>query len=370
MRSKRINIILLLIAFLLGGLLTYGIMTTTTNGVVSYNATNSSTNTKSVGVSSDKTGISASVAKVYDSVVMVENYQNDALYGTGTGFVYKKDNKYGYLLTNYHVVGGAKSLKVILSNDESVDATYVGGDQYLDLAVIRIDASKVIGVATIGTSESSMIGDTVFTVGSPEGSTYRGSVTSGILSGKDRIVSVAVDSSTTEDYAMKVLQTDAAVNPGNSGGPFVNIKGEVIGIISMKIVDDEIEGMGFAIPIEDVMAHIGEFESGKAIERPMIGISLINVKDKVSAYRYGITTDDKITEGVIVAGIEKGSGASKSDLKTGDVIVKINGENTSDIAHLRYELFKHKIGDTIEVTYVRSGKTNTTKVKLTKNTNS
>ena len=367
MRSKTINIISLVIAFCLGGLLTYAIINGITINKGTINYANSSSNKSSVGESSDKTGISASVAKIYDAVVMVENYQNNALYGTGTGFVYKKDNRYGYLLTNYHVVSGAKSLKVVLSNDESVDAKYVGGDQYLDLAVIKIDASKVLGVATIGSSDNSMIGDTVFTVGSPEGSTYRGSVTSGILSGKDRIVSVAVDNTTVEDYAMKVLQTDAAVNPGNSGGPFVNIKGEVIGIISMKIVDNSIEGMGFAIPIEDVMAHIEELESGKAIERPMIGVSLINAKDKNTAYRNGISIDDNITEGVIVASIEKNSGAGKSDLKVGDIIVKINGESTSDIAHLRYELFKHKIGDTIEITYLRNGKTATTRVKLTKN---
>ena len=367
MRSKGINILAFIIAFFLGGLLTYSIVNGLNVNKGTINYANTTKSSKSIGESSDKTGISGSVAKIYDAVVMVENYQNNALYGTGTGFVYKKDNKYGYLLTNYHVVSGAKSLKVILSNDESVEATYVGGDQYLDLAVIKMDVSKVLGVATIGSSDNSMIGDTVFTVGSPEGGTYRGSVTSGILSGKDRIVSVAVDNSTVEDYAMKVLQTDAAVNPGNSGGPFVNIRGEVIGIISMKIVDNSIEGMGFAIPIEDVMTHIEELESGKAIERPMIGISLINVKDKTSAYRNGVSVDNNITEGVIVAGIEKDSGASKSDLKVGDVITKINGESTSDIAHLRYELFKHKIGDTIEITYIRNGKDATTKVKLTKN---
>lgn len=369
MRSKRINVISLVIVFILGGLLVFCIMSTVKGNSVVYN-NNATKSTPSVGASDDKTGISASVAEVYDSVVMVENYKNDTLYGTGTGFVYKKDNKYGYLLTNYHVVAGSTSIKVYLSNDETVDAEFVGGDQYLDLAVIKVEAKHVLQVAMIGSSENSKIGDTVFTVGSPEGKVYRGSVTSGILSGRDRIVSVAVDNATTEDYAMKVLQTDAAVNPGNSGGPLVNYKGEVIGIISMKIVDNEIEGMGFAIPIEDVMTHIEELESGKPIERPMIGVSLINVSDKASASRYGIAIDDSIKEGVIVAGIEKNSGASKSDLKVGDVVIKINGESTSDIAHLRYELFKHKVGDTIEITYIRNGKTAVTGVKLTKNENS
>ena len=369
MRSKRINVLLLVIAFLLGGLLTYEIITNLQVGGINYSASNNNKTTSSVGASDDKTGISASVAVIYDSVVMVENYKGNTLYGTGTGFVYKKDNKYGYLLTNYHVVAGANKLKVILSNDETVEATYVGGDQYLDLAVIKVDASKVLKVATIGSSGNSKLGDTVFTVGSPQGKTYRGSVTSGILSGKDRVVSVAVDNSQVEDYAMKVLQTDAAVNPGNSGGPLVNIKGEVIGIISMKIVDDEIEGMGFAIPIEDVMTHISELESGKAIDRPMIGVSLINVSDKTSLYRNNVSIDFDITEGVVVAGVEKNSGAAKAGLKEGDIITKINDENVSNIAYLRYELFKHKVGDTIEITYIRNGKTDTTKVKLTKNEN-
>ena len=165
---------------------------------------------------------------------------------------------------------------------------------------------------------------------------------------------------------MKVLQIDAAINPGNSGGPLVNINGEVIGVNSMKLVEDEIEGMGFAIPIEIAMAHVEELEKGKSIEWPMLGISMANVTDESLLYRNHIQVDSSIKSGVVVVEISNGSGASKSDLKSGDVITKLNGEKVENTAYLRYELYKNKPGDTIDITYIRDGKEHSTKVTLTK----
>lgn len=316
----------------------------------------------------DKNGLSTAVSKVYDSVVLIQNYTQNKLASSGTGFVYKKDRDKGYILTNYHVVSSSKDIRITLSNDEEVKATYIGGDQYMDLAVITIPSDKVLQVASIGTSTEEKIGNTVFTVGSPLGYNYRGTVTSGILSGKDRFVEVAVGNSSTEDYAMKVLQTDAAINPGNSGGPLLNVNGEVIGINSMKLVKDEIEGMGFAIPIEYAMAHISELEAGKAIIRPMLGVSLINVSNTSALYQYGFDVGNA-TDGVVVAEISKNTGAAKSDLKKGDIIIGMDGEKVTSIASLRYELFKHKVGDTVTITYTRGGKEATTKIKLTEQAN-
>lgn len=314
----------------------------------------------------EKSSLSTSISKVYDSVVMVESYKGEEEYSTGTGFVYKTDDKYGYVMTNQHVVSGCDKVILVLSNDEEVEAKIVGGDEYLDIAIMTIDKSKVLQVATIGNSDDMSIGDTVFTVGSPMGYEYRGTVTSGILSGKDRMVSVNVSNSSSSDWVMKVLQIDAAINPGNSGGPLVNINGEVIGVNSMKLVEDEIEGMGFAIPIEIAMAHVDELEKGKSIEWPMLGISMANVTDESLLYRNRIQVDSSIKSGVVVVEISNGSGASKSDLKSGDVITKLNGEKVQDTAYLRYELYKNKPGDTIEITYIRDGKEHTTKVVLTK----
>ena len=308
--------------------------------------------------------LSASVEKVYDAVMMIRNYKGEQINSTGSGFVYKTDNKYGYVLTNHHVIDGASKITLIRSDDEEIEGTVLGSDIYLDLAVVRINKDDVIDTAVISTSEEAKIGDTVFTIGSPLGYEYRGTVTDGILSGKDRMVTVSV-SGNTSDYVMKVLQTNAAVNPGNSGGPLLNAKGEVIGIISLKLVQTEVENMGFAIPIEYAMSHIETLEQGKSIVRPMLGISMVNVSDTYALYRSGIMINQDITEGVVVVEISKDSGASKSDLKKGDVITKINDEKIINVAYLRYELYKYNVGDTINVTYLRDGKEQTTKVTLT-----
>lgn len=312
----------------------------------------------------EKNSLAAAVDKVYDAVAMVSAYQNDTLTSTGSAFVYKTDDNYGYLLTNYHVIDGADSVALTMSDDTEAEATVLGGDEYLDLAVLRVDRSNVSMVANIGTSEDMNLGDTVFTVGTPMGEEYRGTVTSGILSGKDRMVSVSVSNGNSNDWVMRVLQFDASINPGNSGGPLLNANGEVIGICSLKLVDNEIEGMGFAIPIEYAMNHIESLENGEEISWPVLGISMVNVSDTANLYRNGINIDRNITEGVVVVQAERGSGAYEAGLTTGDVITAIDGKKVEDSAYLRYELYQHQAGDTIEITYIRDGREHTVKVTL------
>ncbi len=316
-------------------------------------------------VTINEKGISDSVDKIYDAVVLIQNFKNDKLYSTGTGFVYKVDSKYGYLLTNYHVVGGNTSLKVTLSNEKTVDATYLGGDELLDIAVIAIDKSEVLKVSELGSSEESKLGDTVFTIGTPVDLEYMGTVTKGILSGKDRLVSVS-NTNGSGDYIMKVLQTDAAINPGNSGGPLVNSNGEVIGINSLKIVEDEVEGIGFAIPIEDVMLHVEQFEKGEKLERPLLGVSMVNVTDTYYLYQNRIMLDNSIESGAVVVAVADNSPA-EGLLQKGDVITKVNNEKVKSVGYLRYELYKYSPGDTIKLTYVRGKEVKIVDIKLTLN---
>ena len=141
-------------------------------------------------------------------------------------------------------------------------------------------------------------------------------------------------------------------------------KGEVIGVNSMKLVQTEVEGMGFAIPIEYINSKIETLEKGESIEWPLLGVSMINVSDARNSYRYDFDIPSNLDYGVVVAGIESGSGAADSDLKEGDIITKLNGEKVQDSAYLRYELYKYSAGDTIEITYIRGGKEHTTKVTL------
>ena len=310
--------------------------------------------------------IADSVEKAYDSVVVVVSYNNGTKISTGTGFVYKKNENKAFIMTNNHVVEGADEVKIIRSDNEIIDANVLGGETYSDIAVLSIGANDALSVIDIGDSSEIRLGDTVFTIGSPLGEAYSGTVTKGILSGKDRMVEVSF-SGNTSDYYMKVLQTDAAINPGNSGGPLLNLNGEVIGINSLKLVEDEIEGMGFAIPIEDALLYANTLEQGGAIERPYIGISMLDVTDSYYLWQAGISVPDGINTGVAIVEVVEGSPASKSGLQKGDIIVKLGDESINSLAEFRYELYKHSPGEQIEITFNRNGKEQKTKITLSKN---
>lgn len=315
----------------------------------------------------EKTSLSASVEKIYDAVVVVQGYEQDELNGSGTGFVYKVDEKYGYILTNEHVISDSSEVKVVMTTDEEIPSEVLGKDKFLDLAVLRIPKQYITLVAAIGSSEKMNLGDTIFTVGSPLGYDYRGSVTSGVLSGKDRMVATSLTDRKDADWVVRVLQIDASINPGNSGGPLLNINGEVIGICSLKLVKDNIEGMGFAIPIEYAMSHVSTLEAGKTIRWPVLGISMINVTDKVSLMNYHFSIPKTVKEGVVILSVKESTSASSAHLKKGDIITKLNKTKIKDIAYLRYELYQYQSGDTITITYIRDEKEYTTKVTLTSN---
>ena len=365
MKNNDLKIVFLIISsFIVGGITTLAILrfTPLVSSIVGTNSTNIITKDKTKVY--EKSSLAPAVQKIYDAVYLVQVYNREELTGSGTGFIYKTDDKYGYLLTNEHVVAKNNSVKVINSKDEETNAEILGKDEYLDLAVLRIDKKYVHQIANMGSSENMNLGDTIFTVGSPLGSDYRGSVTSGVLSGKDRMVSISVSNSTNNDWVMQVLQIDASINPGNSGGPLLNVNGEVIGICSMKLVDDNIEGMGFAIPIEYAMNHVEILENGKKIKWPLLGITMANINDQALLNRNNIKIDSHQTEGVVVLEVLKSTGAAKSDLKKGDIVIKINDKKTKDIAHLRYELYKYNANDTIEITYIRNNHEHKTKVVL------
>ncbi len=305
--------------------------------------------------------IKEAIQKVYKSVVVIEAYERGELASSGSGFIYKEDDKYGYILTNNHVVEGAGGVKVVNIEGVEVDAEILGTDIYMDIAVLRIDKSSVLQIASIGDSNSTEVGDTVFTVGSPKGRDYMGTVTKGILSGKNREVTVRLSNG---NYIMSVLQTDAAINPGNSGGPLVNINGEVIGINSLKLVQNEVEGMGFAIPIEEVMIYVERLEKGETIERPVVGLELIDASNTYLQRYYNISIRDDIHEGAVIYRVTEGSPAANAGLQSGDVIIEVDNVKVTDVSKFRYLLYRHSVGDKMAVKYVRGEKENSTIVIL------
>ena len=307
------------------------------------------------------TGIADAVEKIYDAVVVVKTYQKNQLYATGTGFVYKKDDNTAYILTNNHVIESGDAIYVVFNDGRQVETHVEGKDIYSDIAVLSLNADEVSTVAKMGSSEDARIGDTVFTVGAPiDSDAYSGTVTRGILSGKNRLVGVSTQNSNVSDIMMSVLQTDAAINSGNSGGPLVNANGEVIGITSLKLSSSgslstaSIEGMGFAIPIETALSYAEKLEKGATIERPSLGISMTNLADAIS-YHFPSLNGLDVDYGVYVESVVDNSPADKGGIKAGDVITEVDGKEVTNLAYLRYLLYNHSVGDTMKVKVYRDG---------------
>ena len=294
-------------------------------------------------------GIADAVDKIYDSVVIVKTYRNGKLYATGTGFVYKKENGTYYLLTNYHVIQDGEKVEIVFTDNKVASVSVQGGDKYSDIAVLTYRTDDILDIATMGSSVDMRVGDTVFAIGSPlDSNVYSWSVTRGVLSGKDREVEVSTNNTTANDWIMQVLQTDAAINSGNSGGPLCNSNGEVIGVNNMKLINDGVEGMGFAIPIEEAGAYADAIINGEDVSRPKLGVEL-----------------QETQSGLTITSVEAGSSASAAGLKVGDIITAIDKEKLYTLPSLKYKLYKYKVGETITVHYTRNGKSYTTKLKLT-----
>lgn len=320
-------------------------------------------------------GIADAVEKLYDATVIVEVGSGNKLSGWGSGVVYKKDDKYGYILTNHHVIDDVDDIEIVYSDESSTEAELIGSDEYADIAVLRVPVKSIKAVAEIGKSEEVRVGDTVFAVGTPVSLEYSFTVTRGILSGKNRMVEMTSSKSngtsffgqrTSDSWYMNLLQIDASINSGNSGGPLANSNGEVIGITNSKLSSSysqtSIENMGFAIPIEDALSVAQKLIDNKGkIKRPVLGVSMTNVE---GASYNGINLSDSIKEGAVVVSVSKDSVADAAGLKKGDVIIKLDDYEISDYEYLKYYLYRYNVGDKVKITYIRNGKENTTTVTL------
>ena len=270
--------------------------------------------------------------------------------GTGSGIIIDKQ---GHIVTNNHVVEGADDIIVILHDGKELEATLIGRDSQTDLAVIKVDSDNLT-VAELGDSSALKVGELAVAIGSPMGTEYAGSVTAGIISGLNRTVSIGDDS-------IKLIQTDAAINPGNSGGALVNSEGKVIGINTIKFAETRVEGMGFAIPINEAKPIIEDLINNKKVLRPFLGIQGITIS-KEEAEQF------QLPQGVGVRVVIPGSGAEAAGIRRGDIITKVDDKKVLTIEDLIAEIQKHKVGDSILVeVYNQGNEYKTLRVKLTAN---
>ena len=256
----------------------------------------------------------------------------------GTGVIISED---GYIVTNEHVVANAKSLTVSLADGRSFPATVVGAEKSTDLAVIKIDATG-LPKATFGDSDNLKIGQLAVAIGNPLGMEFSRTVTAGIISGVDRILNISQDS------AIRLIQTDAVINPGNSGGPLVNAKGEVIGLNSMKLASSQVEGMGFAIPSNQVERVAKEIIETGRVRRAVMGVHLVD-KEIVKRNNPNI----KIDRGVYVSRVVSDGAAHKAGMKDGDIIIEVGGVQVSKVSAIQAYLSEKSPGDTLVVKVLR-----------------
>ena len=274
----------------------------------------------------------------------------------GSGFVITED---GYILTNYHVIDGANSIKVTFDNGKEYTATYVGGEEKNDIAVIKVDATGLTPVV-IGKSSDMLVGEQVTTIGNPLGElTF--SESTGIISALDRSITMS------DGRQMNMIQTDCAINSGNSGGPLFNSHGEVIGIVSAKYSSGSnsssasVEGLGFAIPMDDVASMVSDLvKNGYVTGKPIMGISVADVDESVTSYG--------VPQGAIIRVVTPDLCGAKAGLQAGDIVTKIDNTDVTSASDLTSAIGNYKPGDKVTLTIFRSGETKTVEVTLEEST--
>ena len=332
------------------------------------------------------------ISKAKDAVVSIVNYQSnsnnnlESILGgnsrqsgsdssdsgelkpasSGSGVIYKKLGNTAYVVTNNHVVNGAKKLSVILSDGTNVNAEVVGTDVWTDLAVLKISGDNVTTTMDFADSDKIAVGETAFAIGSPLDVNLSNTVTKGIVSAVNRQIPMDVDGDGKNDWNQTVIQTDAAINPGNSGGALINNEGKLIGINESKIAkataNVSAEGIGFGIPSNEVKLITEQLEQSGKVIRPALGVQLVSV-NTVDRDTLKSQLNFEGKQGVVVRYVENGTPAAQAGIEKYDIITKLNGEDVKDVAAVRKYLFeKTKIGDTVTVTYYRNGKENTTSV--------
>ena len=282
-------------------------------------------------------------------------------YSIGSGVVVRKLGDVVQIVTNYHVIQGANDIEVMLINGERIKAKLLAEDPMSDLALIEVKSKLITQVAKYGDSDRLRVGETAIAIGNPLGLGNTPTITTGVISSLKRTVPVSLQNNEEYDWELDVIQTDAAVNEGNSGGALLNMRGELVGIISMKMLDVGVEGLAFAIPINQARPLIEQMMEHKKVKRPFIGIAMQDLQQFVGTENLNLP--EGINHGVIV--LEADGPAKKAGLREEDVIVRLDSQEIHDSIDLRKYLYADKeIGDRLTITFYRDGKKQTVSLRL------
>lgn len=311
--------------------------------------------------------VQKAAARVNPAVVSIISKQKEKdddesySFGLGSGVVFQKKDGRAEIITNNHVIQGADEVEVVLANGEHKKAKVKGADKYFDLALLDVDDKGIREVAELGDSDRIELGETAIAIGNPLGLGYSPTVTMGVISNTKRTIDISLNDDGVNDWQMEVIQTDAAINQGNSGGALVNIDGQVIGINSRKVLDTGVEGLGFAIPINDVKTVINSLMKYGKVNRPYLGVTSQDLQEFEGLD--DLKLPKNVQQGVFV--LEVTGPAEKAGIQQEDVIVKLDHTTVTSTMDLRRYLFLNKQpGDKVKVEMYRKGVKRTVEVVL------
>ncbi len=325
-----------------------------------------------VDVSTQLTDI---IEQVTPAVVGITNIQQNVSWGagadgieagTGSGVIYKVENGETYIVTNHHVIEDADAVEVIMYDDTHMEADIIGSDLFTDLAVLKMESGNKDKAMEVGSSANLKVGEPAIAIGNPLGAYLSSTVTQGVISGTERTIPMDFNFDGQPDWQAEVVQTDAAINPGNSGGALINLYGQLIGINSMKINEEAVEGIGFAIPIDSALPVMQELEEHGEVVRPFLGVEIYSIEELPQyEWRNTLQLPLEVDGGVYVWSVENASPADKAGIEQYDVIVALDGEPVYNTIDLRKFLYEQKdVGDHIKVDYYRDGELNQTEIVL------
>lgn len=302
------------------------------------------------------TNITQVVEETINQVVNISNVVNQQAMSSGSGVVIEKEGDTLFIITNHHVIENAQDIIISFNNGQNQEASLVGSDAFSDLALLEIEVDFDLQPIQLGDSDLSQVGETVVAIGSPLGQEFAGSVTMGIISGKERLVEVDTDGNGIGDWDMLLLQTDAAINPGNSGGALVNMNGELIGINTLKFADNRVEGMGFSVPVNEIKSVVDSFQEHGRIVRPFVGISSVSVDElnPITKQTYGILPE--VNKGLLVMGVQANSPADQAMIRQYDLITHFDGIEIETFKDFRKLLYEKEPGDVIVLSIDRVGR--------------